>query len=71
LFHQLASNLWISSFDKSDKTTCSKLMNASMLMQVEKSGLLKVVQAICSKLVDNKSDKTTCSNSVKIRFVAT
>jgi hypothetical protein len=53
----------------------ASLMNACWWWQcwckLRKSGLLKVVQAICSKLVDNKSDKTTCSNSVKIRLVAT
>jgi hypothetical protein len=49
LFHRLASSLWISSFDKSDRTTCSKSVNTSMLMQVEKIRLAAncYLQACC------------------------
>jgi hypothetical protein len=61
----------------------ASLMNASMLMQVEKIRLAaSCYPQPCCKLFKqfaaslwitslDKSDKTTCSNSVKIRFVAT
>jgi hypothetical protein len=61
---QLASSLWMSSFDKSDRTTCSKSdecinVDASRENQacckLLSAGLLQVVQTIFSKLVDNKS----------------
>jgi hypothetical protein len=31
LFHQLAASLWITSFDKSDKTTCSKSVKIKLV----------------------------------------
>jgi hypothetical protein len=85
LFHQLASSLWISSFDKSDGTTCSKSderinVDASWENQAWfSSNLVKVgdvascVRTACppklSLQVWNKL-LTICDNVVDIRFVA-
>ena len=42
LLKQLASSLWITSFDKPVRTTCNKLVGSTMLLQVVKTDLLQV-----------------------------
>ena len=42
LLKQLAASLWITSLDKSVRTTCDKLVESTMLLQVVKTDLLQV-----------------------------
>jgi hypothetical protein len=57
---QLAASLWITSLDKSVRTTCDKLVESTMLLQV-------VLKQTCCKLILSSQHQvvgTTCNKPV-------